>query len=329
MIKLSKGQTAVLIVAATPMAAVGIAGAVATYANMVNVLHRSASALGLVAAGEGATLIAALVALAVTLMGQHTPTVVRLAMWVIPLVASGTGVALAPTQTDAVTMAVTPLAMTAAGEGVAFVARRVVAYRTGVDIEQQRRAGLLLWHAHRAANGSGFARRRSELAVMRLTKQVAATDGQLSVQLGEIQRYRIAEGADANLATVLGNGPERPSLPPVAPAPSLPPAAPREAVSEPHKDAYEGTFDPGMAMPTAEPEDNWDFVQGILSDADSYAEQAPALLTGDQVAERLNVSPQTVRSYVHRGKGGRRLPVADKDARGRSLFRPEDVDLFA
>ncbi|ALO79419.1 hypothetical protein [Streptomyces phage phiSAJS1] len=165
MLKLTKGQTAVLALAAAPMAAVGIAGGVATFVNMNRVLDSGASALGMVAAGEGAVLIASLVALAVTLMGQHTPVVVRLAMWLLPLAASGAGIALAPDHMNAVVMGFTPMAMTAAGEGVAFVARRVVAYRTGVDIEQQRRSGLLLWHANRAANGkawrSGAVRRPS------------------------------------------------------------------------------------------------------------------------------------------------------------------------
>jgi hypothetical protein len=236
MIKLSKGQVWVLVAAAVPMAAVGVAGAVATYVNMDNVLHRSASALGLVAAGEGATLIAALVALAVTLMGQHTPTVTRVAMWVIPLAASGTGIALARTLDESVVMGVTPMAMTAAGEGIAFVARRVVAYRTGVDIEQQRRSGLLLWHANRAANGSGLGCRISKAAVWRLTKQFAATDSQMSVQLGQVQRYRIGEGADANLAIVLGGGKasQRPAVTPAPEVPAIAPAPPAEAVSDAH-----------------------------------------------------------------------------------------------
>jgi hypothetical protein len=189
---------------AAPMAAVGIAGAVATYVNMDNVLHRSASALGLVAAGEGATLICALVALAVTLMGQHTPATVRTGMWLVPLGASAVGILLAPTASEAVVMAFTPLAMTASGEGVAFVARRVVAHRTGVDLEQQRRSGALVWHANRLRQGGRLGQRRSRAAVMRLTKRFAETDSQMSVQLAETQRYRIGENADANLAAALG-----------------------------------------------------------------------------------------------------------------------------
>lgn len=328
MIKLTKGQTATLVAAALPMAAVGIAGGVATYVNMNHVLHRSASALGLVAAGEGAVLIASLVALAVTLMGQHTPTTVRMALWLIPLLASATGVALAPTTDEAVVMAVTPLAMTAAGEGVAFVARRVVAYRTGVDIEQQRRSGLLLWHANRAANGSGLGKRMSKAAVWRLTRSFAATDGQLSVQLGEIQRYRIGQGADENLAAVLTGGkgravetPVRPSEAlPLTPAPILNPEvlpALTEAPAAPHIVQSNAEF---KGEPT---EDNWDFIKSVLEDAEATVAADPSLklLTGAEVAAMAGVASGTVRSWVSRKK----LPVADRDERGAALFRQTDV----
>ena len=317
MIKLSKGQTTVLIVAASPMAAVGVAGAVATYVNMDNVLHRGASALGLVAAGEGATLICALVALAVTLMGQHTPATVRAGMWLVPLAASAVGVALAPSGAEAVVMAFTPLAMTAAGEGVAFVARRVVAYRTGVDIEQQRRSGLLLWHANRAANGSRVGRRLSKAAVWRLTRRFAETDSQLSVQLGEIQRYRIGEGADANLAAVLTRMSKAPAIAPVK-VPELPPVIPArhhsyiapvlnpDALTEAHKDAA-AYADAPLAAELAEIE------QTVAADP------AVKLLTVAEVAALKGVKAATVRSWKHRGK----LPHTMVD--GTPMFSQLDV----
>lgn len=314
MIKLSKGQTAVLVVAALPMAAVGVAGAVATYVNMDNVLHRGASALGLVAAGEGATLICALVALAVTLMGQHTPATVRAGMWLVPLAASGVGWALARSHAEALVMAFTPLAMTAAGEGVAFVARRVVAYRTGVDIEQQRRSGLLLWHANRAANGSGLGRRLSKAAVWRLTRKFAETDTQLSVQLGEIQRYRIGQGADGNLASVLTGetSAKTPVLPaaahaalPPAPAPILNPEA-LSALS---------------AAPTVD--EHFTAVAEVMAEAGQVVAADPdvKLLTTADVAKLKGVAAGTVRSWTHRGK----LPVHIHDKDGRALYHPMTV----
>lgn len=338
MLKLTKGQTAVLALAATPMAAVGIAGAVATYVNMNHVLHRGASALGLVAAGEGATLICALVALAVTLMGQHTPATVRAGMWLVPLAASGVGIALAPTTAEAVVMAFTPLAMTAAGEGVAFVARRVVAYRTGTDIEQQRRSGLLLWHANRAANGKGLGRKLSKAAVWRLTKGFAATDAQLSVQLGEIQRYRISQGADANLAAVLAGtvtGPERLSVAPAPAARSITPAAASEASEGPYKaEDNGGVVDPGgyrsiSRAPIADyfrgvhlhSQDREDTLAAAMAEAELAVTSDPTvkLLTTAEAATLKGCAPGTIRSLKHRG----RLPYTMVD--GVPMYHPNDV----
>lgn len=291
--KLGKGQAAVLVLTATPMAAIGIVGGIATYVNMNNVLHRGASALGLVAAGEGATLICALVALAVTLMGQHTPAPVRLGMWLVPLAASGVGIALARNTDEAVVMAFTPLAMTAAGEGVAFVARRVVAYRTGTDIEQQRRSGLLLWHANRAAKGSGLGKVVSKAAVWRLTRKFAETDGQLSVQLGEIQRYRISQGADANLAAVLAGvttAPQRPAVAPVQAVPAIAPLLNPGALTE-------------ASVAPAEPVVH-EALRAELAEAEATVKADPAvkLLTTAEVAALKSVAAGTVRSWAHRGK---------------------------
>jgi hypothetical protein len=318
--KLSWGQVTVLAVAAVLMTAVGATGVIATYVNMNNALHRSASAAGLVAAGEGATFISALVALAVTLMGQHTPMVARLGMWVIPMVASGVGVALAPTHTDRVVMAITPLAMTAAGEGITFVARRVVAYRTSVDIEQRRRSGLLLWHANRAANGSWPGRKLSTAAVWRLSKQVASTDGQLSVQLGEIQRYRISEGMDANLAAILTKRPESPSLPLAPATPAIAPATSPKAVQGPSRGPEGG----GSEDDEGDDADGGEWIQKLLDEQSARAAEAKPLvklLSGDDVAVLLNVKPGTIRTWVHRDK----LRVHDRDENGRALFHPDDV----
>ncbi|USH45445.1 hypothetical protein SEA_ASIS_70 [Streptomyces phage Asis] len=325
---LGKGQIAVLVLACAPMAAVGAAGAVATFVNMDRILKSGASAAGMVAAGEGATLICALVALAVTLMGQHTPPVVRLGMWLLPLVAAVAGVALASGTNEKIMMAVTPMAMTAAGEGVSFVARRVVAHRTGTDIEQQRRSGLLLWHANRAKNGGAIGRRISQAAVWRLTKAFAETDAQLSVQLGEIQRYRIADGADVNLAAVLAGpvakSPQRSRKAvdaPAAPLPALPPAAPSEARPQPSADADNNSH----AAPATETErdaDNLAWIQGIMAEAQANVKADPQvkLMTVAEVATLKGVAPGTVRSWKHRGK----LRVHDV-VDGSPMFHPDDV----
>lgn len=315
------GQILVLFLACAPMAAVGIAGAVATFVNMDRILNSGASAAGMVAAGEGATLICAMIALAVTLMGQHTPTVVRAGMWLLPMLGAVAGVALASSANERIMMAVTPMAMTAAGEGVAFVARRVVAHRTGTDIEQQRRSGLLLWHANRAKNGGWLGKKLSQAAVWRLTKAFAETDQQLSVQLGEIQRYRIADGADVNLAAVLA-GPARkstqPAVAPEAPAPALPPAAPSEARTQPSADAD----DDDSHRATGTDADNFEWIQGIMKEAQAkvIADPSVKLMTVAEVAELKGVAAGTVRSWKHRGK----LRVHDV-VDGSPMFHPDDV----
>lgn len=317
MVKLTKGQVAVLVAASLPMAAAGIAGGIASYFNFVDVLASKSNAVSLVLAGEGATVICALVALAVTLMGQHTPAPARAGLWLIPLAASVAGVFVAPNLNTQIVMGLSPLAMTAAGEGVTLVARRIVAYRTGVDIEQQRRSGLLLWHANRAANGRGLAKKRSELAVWRLTKQFAATDTQMSVQLGEVQRYRIGEGADANLAAVLsgaGNVAQQPRTAPAVPAAPERPAIAPQAATEPHSDDEQDDDPQGHA-----------WIQKLLDerdDADDEQDPTDGLLTADDVARQLNVKPGTVRSWVHRKK----LAVAYRDTDGRAYFDQVAVD---
>ena len=319
MINLTKGQKAVLIATAVPMAAVGIAGALATFVNMKRVLVDDATALGMVAAGEGATLLCALVCLALTLMAQHTPTVVRAALWLLPVVASGAGVYLAEDGKHSVAMAVTPLAMTAAGEGIALVARRIVAFQTGVDLEQQKRSGLLLWHANRVANGGAIGRWVSKAAVWRLTRQFAATDAQMAVQLTEVQRYRIGEGADQKLHDVLSGVAGKKAAKPVkAPelvsagftAPALPPAP------APVAEAPEA---PSRAF-TPEGDDGFGFIKDVLADAEQSVatDHEVDLLTVAEVAAAKGVSTATVRSWVSRGK----LKADHRDSDGRNLFHP-------
>lgn len=331
--KLTKGQAFVLALAATPMGAAGVAGGIASYFNFADVLTSKSNALSLVLAGEGVAFICALISLSVTLMGQHTPGVVRSGLWLIPLAASVAGVTIAPDLNTRVVMGLSPLAMTAAGEGIALVARRVVAHRTGVDIEQQRRSGLLLWHANRAANGSGLGRKMSKAAVWRLTKQFAATDGQLSVQLGEIQRYRIGEGADNNLHAVLGGSVTQPqravvSAPePLAALPvALAPILNHEAVTQLSVAPEPAVQDDGDERSTAS-DDHWDFVSGVLAEAEAnvVADPSVKLLTAAEVASQLGVAVGTVRSWASRGK----LRVHDRSEDGRPLYHPLDVSALA
>ncbi|MEV5504892.1 hypothetical protein [Streptomyces orinoci] len=185
--------------------AFGALGALGTYSNIVSVFRRSATALGVVAAGEGATLVLALVLVGLTSLGQSSPAAVRFGLWALPAVASLTGAVIAPTMVEMVVFAVTPLAMCVSAEGMGLLARRIVVYRTGVDTEAQRRDAAvvrrLAYHRARAANHPGErARERSERASWRLARQIGIGDASLGGRLLEVQRERVAAGADAALA---------------------------------------------------------------------------------------------------------------------------------
>ncbi|MGW5479688.1 hypothetical protein [Streptomyces sp. NPDC004008] len=225
---LSRGQACVLGAAAVPMVAFGGLGAVGTYSNITSVFHRSATALGVVAAGEGATLVLALVLVGLTMLGQSSPAAVRIGLWTLPAVASLTGAAVAKTTTEAVVFAVTPMAMCVSAEGMGLLARRIVVYRTGVDAEAQRRNAAVMqrlaYHRARAANHpEEKARNKSELASWKLAEKVGAGDALLGAHLVDVQRERMTAGADAALAGMF-------ALPVTAPAPGATPAPETPAV---------------------------------------------------------------------------------------------------
>lgn len=334
-----KGKVALVVTIVAPIAAIGIAGAVASFYNFTGFLNgQAASALGLVAAGEGAALACALVMLLLTVLGRPTPGVVRAGLWLLPIVAAGVGATLAPDLNMRVTAGVTPLAMTVAGEGIALVMRNVVAYRTGVDLEANRRAGLMVWHVRRANNGSGLGKWLSKGAVWRLARQFAATDSQVSVQLADVQRYRIADGMDAGMAAILDGtadeGPVRPAkaLAP-APAPEAP-AAPVQAALAPAEVRPGHTVLAPMASPAeAAPaeDDGFAWVKGVMDEAEArVVADSTVLLTGVQAAALANVNDGTIRSWSSRGKAGKgKLRIADRDANGKSLYDPADVVAFA
>ncbi|MFI8792675.1 hypothetical protein [Streptomyces sp. NPDC055105] len=218
---LTRGQIAVLTIATLPMIAVGAGGAVGTYANASSVLHNSRTALGVVAAGEGATLVAALVMIGVTMLGQAAPAVVRAALWVLPTTASFMGLAIAPTPREAVVYALTPLAMTAAAEGISFLARRIVSHTSGVDVEAQRRNAEILrriaFHAAQAErHPDEKVQKSSALKAWKLMREVGGGDAQLGSGLIAVQRERLTEGADTALLSMLAGPSEPGELSPVS-----------------------------------------------------------------------------------------------------------------
>lgn len=222
--KLTKGQKAVLALATLPMIAVGAVGGWGTYTNIVAEFGRAATAAGAVAAGEGVTLVAALVMLVLTMLGQSSPVVVRAFLWLGPLAASTMGVAVADTLTERILYALTPLGMCGAAEGIGLLARRVVVYRTDVDVEAQRRNAAILrkiaYHRARADRHPWkWVRRYSALVAWRLMGQLGHGDATLGSALTDVQNIRVVEGANTALAAMLHTGHE------------LPPATPRHAVA--------------------------------------------------------------------------------------------------
>ncbi|BBC35859.1 uncharacterized protein SGFS_071530 [Streptomyces graminofaciens] len=202
---LTRGQIILLSAAAVPMVGFGGVGAWGTYTNITSVFHRSATALGVVAAGEGATLVLALTLVGLTALGQSSPAAVRMGLWVLPAVASLTGIAVAESTRDKVIFAVTPIAMSASAEALGLLARRIVIYRTGVDAEAQRRNAevmqKLAYHRARAANHpEEKARAASQLESWKLAEKVGAGDALLGAHLVGVQRERMTAGADAALA---------------------------------------------------------------------------------------------------------------------------------
>lgn len=217
--KLTGGQIAVLIPTGILITGVGAVGVFGTYTNAAAALHRKGTALGMVAGGEGATLVAALIMIIVTMFGQTTPRIVRAALWLLPGAAAIMGLSIARTGSEMVVFVFTPLGMTAAAEGISFLARRIVVYRTDVDIEAQQRNATTLrqiaYHRARAERHPWkWVRKRSTLKVWRLLNQAGEGDAKLGAELVTVQRERLTEVANDALGELLAGAPARPELPP-------------------------------------------------------------------------------------------------------------------
>ncbi|MFB7225488.1 conjugal transfer protein [Streptomyces sp. NPDC056227] len=209
--KLTKVQAAVLGLALVPMIAVGAAGGVGTYSN-ISSAYGSGTAIGALAAGEGATAVLAFILLGVTLLGQSAPQLVRVGLWALPGVASVMG-ATAATEGAGQTIvyAATPMAMTAAAEGLAFLARRIVVHQDGRDVEAEARAASVIrdlaYHqARAAAHPSKRTRKRSVRISWKLARRVGTGDVTLGADLLSVQHGRLVAGADVALARMFTPG---------------------------------------------------------------------------------------------------------------------------
>lgn len=240
--RLTRGQGVVLGAAALVMTVVGAAGAIGTFANVLSLFHRKATAIGVVAAGEGLTLILALTMLGLTMLGQPSPTWVRAGLWLAPLTACLTGLSLAGTLTEAAVYGMTPLGMSGAAEGLGLIARRIVTYTTGVDADAQRRQAdtvqQLAYHQAAADRHPDDEVRASSLRKSwSLAKHVGRGDQVLGAALVDVQRKRIHGGADTALAGMYGATPA-----------IEPPARPRPASATEVLRARFATMDPADAI---------------------------------------------------------------------------------
>ena len=265
---LTLAQRIVLGTAAAAMLGIGVLGATGTYNNLTSVFP-GATALGAVAAGEGATLILALVYVGLTMLGQTAPPAVRLGLWALPAVAAAVGAVAAHGPTATVVYAVTPLAMCTAAEGTGLLARRIVVRITGVDTEARRRGAaavrrLAYERARSQAHPSRPVRWIADRRAWRLAARVGDGDTALGEQLLAVQRERLTAGADSALATMFGAAvtpvtPERdavtaPVTPALDPAPEPraeePPAAdPVTAVTPPVTETDTQVSDPADTDP--------------------------------------------------------------------------------
>ncbi|NUK00581.1 conjugal transfer protein [Streptomyces lunaelactis] len=203
---LTKAQKVVLVAAFVPMLATGVAGGVGTFSN-ISRAYGSGTALGAVAAGEGATAVLALVLLGLTMLGQSSPGIIRLGLWALPAAASVMAAMAADDPGRTVIYAVTPMGMCVSAEGMAFLARRIVVHQDGRDIEAEVKAAAvvraLAYHRARAANHpDGRVQQRSERKSWKLARKVGLGDASLGVRLLDIQRERVTGGADAALAAM-------------------------------------------------------------------------------------------------------------------------------
>ncbi|GAA3198547.1 hypothetical protein GCM10010451_56300 [Streptomyces virens] len=216
--KLTKVQVGVLSAAFVPMLATGVLGGIGTYSNIGHA-YGSGTALGALAAGEGATAVLALVLLGLTMLGQSSPRIVRAGLWVLPAAAAVMGAMAAPDPGRTVIYALTPMGMSVSAEGMAFLARRIVVHTDGRDAENERRTAdlvqALAYHRARATqHPSDRVKKWSERKSWRLARKVGVGDVALGSRLLDVQRDRVTAGADAALASMFGGTPAVPALEP-------------------------------------------------------------------------------------------------------------------
>ncbi|MER7757811.1 hypothetical protein [Kitasatospora sp. NPDC097643] len=230
---LTRIHRVLLVAAAVPMLVFGVLGGIGTFSNMTRAFHSSGTALGVIAAGEGATAVLAILTLVLTAFSQATPALVRAGLWAMPLAAAVVGAVTAPTLPLAAVQALTPMGMCVSAEGLALMVRRTMVYRTGIDPEQQRRTAdttrrLAYLRAVAAKHPDAETRRKAELEAWKVAGEAGAGDLVLGGDLVDVQRERLTIAADdalsemftivATPAAALGEAPAAPEATPASTA---------------------------------------------------------------------------------------------------------------
>jgi hypothetical protein len=207
---LTKMQKVVLGLAIVPMIAVGAAGGKGTYSNLSGA-YGSGTATGALAAGEGATAVLALLMLGLTMLGQAAPAAIRIGLWALPGAAAVMAATAAHGTGQTIVYALTPMAITASAEGLAFLVRRIVVHQEGRDAEAEARDArivrdLAYQQARAASHPKEGVRRRSELRAWKLARKVGTGDVGLGARLVDVQRERLTQGADVALTRMFTPG---------------------------------------------------------------------------------------------------------------------------
>ncbi|MGW1365051.1 conjugal transfer protein [Streptomyces chartreusis] len=209
--KLTKIQRGLLIGTILPILAVGVMGGVGTYSNLSKVYGKG-TALGALAAGEGATAVMAMILLITTALGQSAPRAVRAGLWLLPMAAAAMGATAATGLGQTIVYAITPMAITASAEGLAFLTRRVVVHQVGRDVEAQARAAAVLkdlayYQAVAAGHPDEKERTKAVKKSWKLARKVGGGgDPSLSENLMDVQTGRISQSADIALERMFTPG---------------------------------------------------------------------------------------------------------------------------
>ncbi|MFI1763200.1 conjugal transfer protein [Streptomyces sp. NPDC020800] len=227
---LTTAQKTVLTAAFLPMVATGVIGGIGTFSNIGHAYGRG-TALGALAAGEGATAVLAIVLLGLTMLGQSSPRIIRIGLWALPAAASVMAAMAGPDPGRTVIYAVTPMGMCVSAEGMAFLARRIVVHTDGRDAEAEARAAavvreLAYQRAVAANHPDAKTRKKADKASWQLAAKVGHGDHALSLRLLDVQRERFTTGADAALAAMFATPTALQDGPPVNSIETTPPEGP-------------------------------------------------------------------------------------------------------